>query len=152
MSASPQIETKYPPGRIYRSAEFFVYSPNPVVVTLDNTNPVAQLAVQLQTDSDFELLAITQATDIAGAVQTDSSRVIPLATMTIVQSGTGNDIMPQPVPLSVISGDGRLPFLLPESKIWQGGSTMAITLTRYAVAGTSYNIRLAFIGRKLFYA
>lgn len=153
MSAAVQIENKLtPPGRVYRSAEFFVYTPNPVVITLNDAQPIGQLAVQLQTDSDFELLAITQATDIGGALQTDSTRIIPLATMTIVQSGTGNDIMPQPVPLSAISGDGRLPFLLPESKIWQGGSTMSITLARYAVAGTTYNIRLAFLGRKLFYA
>lgn len=151
MSNQVEIASKLAPQRRYKSTEFFVYSPNPIVLTLNDAAPVGNLQVQIQSDSDFELLEILQATDIGGALQTDSTRIVPLVTMTIQQSGTGVDIMPQPVPLSAISGDGRLPFILPESKIWPGNSSMAITLTRYAVAGTTYNVRLAFAGRKLFY-
>ena len=151
MANQVEIASKLTPARRYRSTEFFVYSPNPVVLTLSDAAPTGQLTVQIQSDSDFELLEIMQATDIAGALQTDSSRIIPLATITIQQSGSGVDIMPQPVPLSAIAGDGRLPFILPESKIWPGNASMSVTLTRYAVAGTTYNIRLAFAGRKLFY-
>jgi len=151
MANQVEIASKLTPARRYRSTEFFVYSPNPVVLTLNDAAPTGQLTVQIQSDSDFELLEIMQATDIAGALQTDSSRIIPLATITIQQSGSGVDIMPQPVPLSAIAGDGRLPFILPESKIWPGNASMSVTLTRYAVAGTTYNIRLAFAGRKLFY-
>jgi hypothetical protein len=145
-----QIET-LAPAKKYRSASFFVYSPNPLVATLTDAAPTAQLQVPIQTDADFELLEIVQVTDIAGAVQTASSRVIPLATIQIQQSGSGIDIMPSAVPLGALSGDGSLPFILPESKIWPANASMLVTLTRYAVAGTSYNIRLAFVGRKLFF-
>lgn len=151
MSAAVQIESKERPARVYRATEFFVYSPSPLVATLSDATPVVNLQVPIQSDSDFELLELLQFTDIAGAVQTDSSRVIPLATIQIQQSGSGIDIMPQPVPLGSIAGDGRLPFILPESKIWPANASMSITLTRYAVAGTSYNIRLSFSGRKLFF-
>lgn len=151
MSDRIAIESKQQPVRAYRSAEFFVYATNPVVVALTDAAPVANVAVQIQSDADFELLEIGYAADIAGAEQTDSSRVIALATLQIQQSGSGVDIMPSPVPLSVVGGDGRLPFILPETKIWPANSGMAITLTRYAAAGTEYNIRLTFIGRKLFF-
>ena len=151
MSAAVQIEAKERPARVYRSTEFFVYSPNPLVATLTDAAPVANLTIPIQSDSDFELLELLQFTDIGGALQTDSSRIIPLATIQIQQSGSGIDIMPQPVPLGSIAGDGRLPFILPETKIWPANSSMSITLTRYAVAGTSYNIRLSFSGRKLFF-
>lgn len=151
MSQQVQIESKVQPVRGYRTTEFFVYSTNPVVVTLSDASPVIQAQVSIQSDADFELLELAQATDIAGALQTDSSRVIPLATIQFQMSGSGNDIMPNPVPLSAIAGDGRLPFIMPETKIWPANSSMLITLTRYAVAGTTYNIRLALIGRKLFF-
>lgn len=146
-----EIATKEGPVKRYSGTGFFVYTPNPLIATLADATPTVQLQVPIQTDSDFELMEILQATDIAGALQTDSTRIVPLATLTIIQSGSGVDIMPNPVPLSVISGDGRLPFILPESKIWPANSSMTITLTRYAVAGTTYNIRLSFAGRKLFF-
>jgi hypothetical protein len=146
-----QIEAQTP-AKKYRSASFFVYTPNPLIAALTDAAPVAQLQVPIQTDSDFEILEIVQFTDIAGALQTDATRILPLVTLQITQSGSGIDIMPNPVPLAALSGDGSLPFILPESKIWPGNSSMTITLTRYAVAGTNYNVRLAFVGRKLFYA
>lgn len=144
-----QIEPQTP-ARTYRSASFFVYTPNPLVATLTAAAPVVQLQVPIQSDSDFELLEIVQFADIAGAAQTASTRVLPLVTLQIQQSGSGIDIMPNPVPLGSLSGDGSLPFILPESKIWAANSSMNITLTRYAAA-TDYNIRLSFVGRKLFY-
>lgn len=137
--------------RKYRMTEFFVYVPQPTVITISDAAPTGQLSVPIQTDSDFELLEIAEATDIAGAPQTQSTRIIPLVTIAITQSGSGVDIFPQPVPLSSVAGDGRLPFILPESKIWQANSSMSITLARYAEVGTTYNIRLSFIGRKLFF-
>lgn len=146
-----EVTEEQAPVRRYRMAKFFVYVPTPVVVQLSDSQPTADATINLQTDSDFELLAITYAADIGGAVQTYNSRVIPLVTMTLQVSGTGNDIMPQPVPLSSIGGNGELPFLLPESTIWHGSSQISITLSRYAQAGTTYNIRLAFHGRKLFF-
>ena len=138
-------------GKQYIGREFFAYTPNPVVAEISDATPSVQLTIPIQTDSDFELFEIMQATDIAGAVQTESTRVIPLVTMTISQSGSGIDIFPNPVPLGSIAGTGGLPFILPESKIWPANASMLITLQRYAVSGTSYNIRLTFAGRKLFF-
>lgn len=139
-------------AKVYRAASFFVYTPNPLNAELTDAVPTIQLQIPIQSDSDFELQEIVQATDNgAGAVQTASTRIVPLVTITIQQSGSGIDIMPNPVPLSALSGDGSLPFILPESKIWTANSSMLVTLTRYAVAGTNYDIRLAFVGRKLFF-
>lgn len=136
--------------RRYTSVQPYIYTPNPVVLQLTDAQLTVTGQIQLQNDADFELLSIQQMTDIAGALQTDSTRILPLATIELEQSGTGNDIMPQPVPLPSIAGDGRLPYLLPETWIWPGGGTISVTLARYAVAGTNYNIRLSFHGRKLY--
>lgn len=151
MSGQVQIQSKQAPVKMYRSTEFFVYTPNPLVATLSDAAPVANLTAPIHSDSDFELLELVQVTDIAGALQTAADRILPLATIQIQQSGSGIDIMPNPVPMAAIFGDGSLPFILPESKIWPANSSMSLTLTRYAVAGTTYNIRLSFVGRKLFF-
>jgi hypothetical protein len=137
-------------NRRYQLAQPYIYTPNPVVLSMTDANPTVAGQIQLQNDADFELISIQQVTDIAGALQTDSTRILPLATIILQQSGTGNDIMPQPVPIPSIAGDGRLPYLLPETWIWPGGGNISINLARYAVAGTNYNVRLSFHGRKLY--
>lgn len=130
----------------YRGKQLFFYVPTPAVAVLADATPTVGQQVLIQSDSDFELLEITHTTDDgAGAIVED-----PLITLLLQQSGSGIDFMAQPLPLPAITGDGQLPFILPCTRIWPANSQMAVTLNRYAPAGTDYNTRLVFIGQKLF--
>lgn len=136
-------------GRVYASSEAYFYPTDPTVVIASAAAPAPVAQVKFDTDSDFEVQAIGCAADIAAAAQVDSTRVIPLVTVLFRMSG-GNDWMPNPIPLALLTGDGRLPFILPESIIVPANSTLTVQFTRYAAA-TDYNLRLALLGRKLYF-
>lgn len=108
---------------------------------------VATPSFQIESNSDFYLHKMTYIADIALAAVTDSTRVIPLVTILINDSGTGENLMSAAVPLSSIMGTGSLPFILPYPRKIAATSTIQLTLTNFSAA-TTYNLRLSFIGVK----
>lgn len=105
--------------------------------------------IQIQADADFEVQKLTYFADIAGAGQTLDTLVVPLTTVLIVDSGSGRQIMDRAVPIPSFFGDGRIPFILPQPRIFVQRSNITFTLVNFSVAIT-YNIRLSLIGTKLF--
>ncbi len=126
--------------------DFFVY-------TLQFSDLAAgaatQGAIQIQADSDFELSKFTMFADIAEAVETEATRVLPLVTIQITDTGTGRALFNAPLPIPAIMGDGRIPFILPVPKIFSANASVAIEVANFSAA-TEYNIRLALIGAKIF--
>ena len=106
-------------------------------------------SILIQADSDFKLSKLMLMADIAHAAQTAANRVIPLCTMQIVDSGSGRQLFSNPVALGALFGDGTLPHILPVPRIFKARSSISITTVNYDAAST-YNIRLAFEGTKLF--
>ena len=106
--------------------------------------------INIQADSDFVLQKMTYFADISAAVQTNSSRVIPLATILVTDSGSGRNLMESAVPISSIMGTGNVPFILPKPKLFKARTTISITVANFS-ASTTYAIRLSFIGYKVFY-
>lgn len=104
---------------------------------------------QVQADSSFKWVKAAYFADIAAAIQTDSSRVVPLATVQITDSGTGRSLFSSAIPIASFFGTGQLPFILPVQRIFAPNSNVAITVANLTAA-TTYNIRLSFIGTKLF--
>lgn len=105
--------------------------------------------INIQADSDFVLQKLAYFADIAAAAQTDSTRVIPLMTVQIKDTGSGRDLLETAAPVSNVFGSGRLPFILPTPKLFLARSTIAITVTNFD-ADSTYNLRLSFIGYKVF--
>lgn len=105
--------------------------------------------VAIQADSDFKLLKLCFFADIAATIQTDSTRVIPIATVTVADQGSGRHLMSAAVPISSIFGTGQIPFIMPVPRIFTARSIIAVAVTNNTVA-TAYNLRLSFIGAKLF--
>lgn len=103
----------------------------------------------VQADSDFQWLKACFFADIAVAVQTNDSRVIPLATVLITDQGSGRQLMSAAVPIPSIFGTGQIPFILPVPKIFASKSTVGVSVVNFSAA-TTYNIRLSFIGVKIF--
>ncbi len=129
-----------------RIRDFFVYEAdfNALAAAASANNNI-----NVQADSDFLLQKITYQADIAGGAQTSSTVVIPLCTIQITDGGSGRSLFALPAPIPNIFGTGQIPFILPTPKVFAAKSTITVILANYSNA-TTYNIRLSFIGAKLF--
>lgn len=105
--------------------------------------------IQVQADSAFKLTKLGAQVDLDGAVVTEATNPIALATINIVDNGSGRQLFSAPVAMGALFGNGRLPFILPIPRIFMPRSNIAVTITNYSAA-TTYNIRLAFVGSKIF--
>lgn len=127
--------------------DYFIY--NAKVASLA---PGAQAVatVQIQADSTFiwDKSAIFAA--LAGAAQTKDSQVLPQIDVTIQDSGSGRLLQDTPVQVSSVCGDGELPFVLSQPRLFSPNSTITVTLTNTSAAETYTNIQLSLIGRKVF--
>lgn len=126
--------------------DYFVYQLDFTALTGGTT---ANSSIQIQADSDFKWVKSSYHANIANGTQTDSSRVIALATINITDTGSGRQLMSAPVPIEDIFGTGLLPYILPVPRIFRARSTISVSLANFTAA-TTYNIRLSFIGTKLF--
>lgn len=106
-------------------------------------------SINIEADSAFALQKLAYFADIAAAVQTDSSRVIPLATVQIRDTGSGRDLFDNAIPIPSVFGTGKIPFILPEPRIFKPNATLQVIVSNFS-ASTTYNIRLALLGVKIF--
>lgn len=131
------------------ATDFFIYP-----VTFDEDLPaggVVTKTITIQADADFRIQKLSFAAAIANGPQTDSTRVIPLCNLTITDTGSGRQLMSEPVSLSTIFGTGELPFLLPQPKYLFARSVLKFELTNTSQATTYSSINLSLVGQKVFY-
>lgn len=128
--------------------DFFIYELDISALAAGSSTSVN---ISVQADSDFVLQKLGYAADIAAAAQTDSTRVLPLCTMLITDTGSGRQLMNSAVPVSAFIGDGRLPFILPQPKLFLSRTTINFNIANYSAA-TTYNLRFSLIGMKIFKA
>jgi hypothetical protein len=57
--------------------------------------------------------------------------------------------MQNPIPIPSFFGTGQLPFILPNPRLFMRNSTIQVAFTSFDAAAV-YNIRLAFIGYKVY--
>ena len=126
--------------------DFFIYGANFLALAPATT---ATQSISIQADSDFVVQKLTYHADIAGAAQTDSSQIIPNATVIITDTGSGRQLMNQAINLTDFFGTGQSPFILPQPKIFRANTLISITVVSYEAAET-LNLRLSFIGVKSF--
>lgn len=126
--------------------DFYIYSAIFAALAAGTT---ATQNVTVQADSDFQLQKLTYQADIAAAAQLSGTRVVPLVSLLITDSGSGRQIMDRAIPLVTFFGNGELPFILPNPKVFKGRANITIQATNFSAA-TAYNLYLSFIGVKLF--
>lgn len=126
----------------YQAKDFFTYA---FTFTALAPGTSAVQNVVMQADSDFILQKLTYGSDIAGGALTDSTRIIPLCTIVIIDSGSGRQSMNAAADLTTLFGTGEIPFILPQPKVFLANSNVSVTLANISAA-TTYNIRLSFIG------
>lgn len=130
---------------IFRS--FFTYT-NIAIASIaagGSSSPI----IQIQNDADFELQKMTYYCDL-NASATESSRAYPQLSLMITDSGSGTQLMNTPVPFGSIMGNGELPFILPQVRVFVRNSNITLSIANFSAATTYYNIYVLLIGRKLF--
>jgi len=126
--------------------DFFIYEEDFSAIASGSSQTGS---INIQADSDFVVQKLTFFSDIAGAVQTDSTRVIPLISLQITDTGSGRNLMESAIPVSNLFGTGQIPFILPQPKLFLARSSVTITVDNFSDS-TTYNLRLSLIGYKVF--
>lgn len=123
----------------------FFYAVNVTVANGATVN--AQLNIDAQ--SDFELISLQQHSNIAGAAHTFNTEPVPNVTLLIQEASSGRYFSDNPVDLVTLAGSGREPYFLPSPRLLLANSVLNMQFTSYDAAAT-YVIRLTFSGMKLF--
>lgn len=144
MATRQLVKSKPIPPKALR--DFFIYGSAAVSVAAAATG---NDTIQVQADAAFELQKLAFFADIAGAVQTESTRVLPLMTIQITDQGSGRQLFSTPQAIPAMMGDGRFPFILPVTKIFSANSAITLNFVNFSVA-TTYSLRVSLIGSKIF--
>lgn len=146
--------SNYRPAEIFQDAngkfykDFYFYKAQ---VTGLAAATSATSVINIEANSDFIWLKTAYAADLAGAAQTEDSRVLPLVRVAITDSGSGRQLQNLPIPLTSMGGHEGLPFNLPVPREFQKNSNISITFTNYSAATTYTNVEIVLIGYKKFY-
>ena len=127
-------------------SDFFVYQVNLASIA-GAAN--ASSTVNIRADADFIIHKFTLYADIAAAVQTESTRVLPAVTLQITDTGPGRQFFSDVVPLAALFGSGELPFILPGPRRVAANSTLLFTWANISAA-TTYRIYLSLIGQQIY--
>jgi hypothetical protein len=139
------------PGAKY-TEDWFVYLASVTNLTAAGTAGASlPVNINVQADSDFKLIKLTHFSNNHASItnQQESTRVLPLVTIQITDTGSGRNLFSNPIPLPALAGDGRVPFILPITRIFKASATITVTFTNYDTA-IAYDINLSLIGTKLF--
>lgn len=147
-SANPVANQQYQQNRndMYQAYDFFVYSASAVALAAGASQTVN---FTIQAEADFMLSKMTMFADVAAAAQTESTKIVPLVSILISDTGSGRNLMDTNVAIPNIFGYGDLPFILPRQRIFVANSVVNVTFTNFSAA-TTYNLKLSFIGEKAF--
>lgn len=133
-------------GQVQYTEDFFTYSINIGSIT---TLATSTQQINIQADSDFEWVMSTASGNLNGNSEpwTDAC-VIPI-TVTIVDSGSGRQLMNSAMPMSGLAGTGKQPFILPIPRRFNAKSTVTLVFTSFS-ASTWDHLFFNMIGRKIF--
>jgi len=109
------------------------------VTGLASTAPNGSSSIQIDNGYDFYWFATTHQADLAGAVQTESSRVIPLVTVLINDSSASRNLQNNPTPLETLSGAGMFPYRLIRPRLFPANTIITFTWVSYVASGTTYS-------------
>jgi hypothetical protein len=126
--------------------DFYSYTQRVALAGVAGTT--ASMVFQIEADSYFYLNAISYQADTALANLTDATNIVPLVTIVIFDSGSGRQLMANPVPLNCISGYNGSPFRLAKPRRF--ASTAQITATLVNYSAVAYNISLCLSGFKVY--
>lgn len=88
--------------------------------------------------------------DIAGALQTQATRILPLVNVQLTDSGAERQVFDIPNPIPSLFGTAELPAHLPVPYLFVQNAQVTALATSFAVAGTTYDrLRLTMVGYRV---
>lgn len=105
--------------------------------------------IQIEADSDFLIQKLAYASFLGGDAVTVQTQDVPLVTTTIVDTGSGRQLMNQPIPIASFFGDGRLPYILPTPKLFTKNSRINVNVFNFGDEDYA-DLWLSFEGKKIF--
>ncbi len=103
----------------------------------------------IQADSSFLWQEGCFFASVAGAAQEDSTRILPLMSLTIQDTSSGRQLMSAAVPVTSLFGYGSLPFILPSPRFFRANTQVTVSVSNFDAA-VDYDLKLSFIGTKFF--
>ena len=123
--------------------DFFTYIAEFLPLGASATTPVN---VPIQADSDFELLQLTG--DVRTLVTDEVVIAAPNLLVTLVDQGTGRQLMDAGVIFTNLIGTAQRPAILPMPKAIRANSVIRVTCQNLVAAARF--VRIALIGYKVF--
>lgn len=111
---------------------------------------VSTVTLQFDQVTVFKWVRTTVYADIAGAAQTESSRVLPLVTLKITDAGSGMSFMNSNVPIFEMAGSAELPYVLPTPQFILANAVLQFAVANISAATTYTNLMLQLHGYKLY--
>lgn len=111
----------------------------PALGTVQNTIPISA-------DSDF----LWMETGLISYTTPDNLTVDPDFLISFQDTGAGRNLQDNPIHVSLVTGNGQWPYVLPEPKLLIGNGALQITLVNNVVQQYG-RVSLALIGVKVFY-
>lgn len=144
---NPQDGTFVMGGRQYIGKDFYVYSAG-----VDNlaASGSGSDQITIQADADFVLQKMSFTAFAATPVAlTNSSRIIPAATVQMIDTASGRELFDEPQDIPGLFGTGELPFIMPTPRLFPARSTVRFDFANLD-ASTAVRLRLLLIGFKAY--
>lgn len=133
-----------PAGLAGKLVDFFVYEADFLPV---NANSPLQQDIQIQNDSNFVILGA-----FAAVTETDNTTFLPYPawpfTIQINDTGSGRQAQNKAVHISSIVCEAQFPAPWLQPKYVRSGATLSTIITN--LSGTNRNVRLGYVGVKVF--
>ena len=101
-------------------------------------------------DSRFEWMRSTWFGNLHGGTPPFSDSIQLNVNIFITDSGSGRQLMNAPIPIPMLSGIGKLPFINPTSRIFNATSTIQISGANFDATSQFDNIFFLMLGRKIY--
>lgn len=127
--------------------DFFVYSAD--VADLD-VAAATTFVINIQADSYFKWIKTTYYGFGVGEnpEQTQATRIILPISMQVTDLGSGRQLFDRELPLSLVCGEGDLPFILPLPRVFLPRSSIQLSFTNFG--SEDWDFQVALIGVKGF--
>jgi len=139
------IQQMFNPDTHYYSAYIYTLTVASIAAAANAT-----ASANVESDSVFVWQKTAYFTDLAGAVQTEDSRVIPLVTLQITDTGTGRQFYDSVQPINNIAGQGGMPAILSAPYIFKKNSTIQGAFNNFSSATTYLNLNVSLIGFRIY--
>lgn len=125
----------------------FTYQ-TPVIASLADGDATTN-SILFDADSTFQWVKLTAYADIAGAVQTSGTAVIPLVSLQILNTGSGRYYSNAPIPIAAYCGNWGLPGILSAPQFIAPMSSLQFNWLNMSDATTYANLSVQLVGFKI---